>query len=269
MTHRRRVLVRLVPALAAMAVVVPAALAVGGAPPGGVALLPDLDQEMPTQLVVTRAGHTWRLGFRSAVRNIGAGPLIIDAHRLGGEKTMVGNQMIVRSGGPRSLVRGTARLRYVKSPDHQHWHVLGFDRYELRRPAGTEALVRDRKTGFCLGDRYDVTTRTLPARPPEPVYTSRCGLERPGLLGVREGISVGYGDDYGANLEGQYLPLERLRRGRYLIVHRVNADRRLLESSYDNNASSLLLRLRWRHRVPRIRVLAICPTSEQCAPPAS
>ena len=74
--------------------------------------------------------------------------------------------------------------------------------------------MRDRKTGFCLGDRYDVAhaPRSPPSRR-EPVYRSRCGLEQPGLLGIREGISVGYGDDYSANLEGQYLPLNGLRRG--------------------------------------------------------
>ena len=32
------------------------------------------------------------------------------------------------AGGPRRR-----RLRYVVSPDHRHWHLLGFDRYELRR----------------------------------------------------------------------------------------------------------------------------------------
>ena len=123
----------------------------------------------------------------------------------------------------------------------------------------------DRKTGFCLGDRYGVTDPVLAAKPPQAVYRSRCGLERPGLNGVREGISVGYGDDYSANLEGQYLRLSGLRAGRYLLVHRANADRRLLESSYGNNAASLLLRLRWRRGAPRIRVLAVCPDAARCA----
>jgi len=84
------------------------------------------------------------------------------------------------------------------------------------------------------------------------------------LMGIREGISVGYGDDYSANLEGQYLPLDGLRPGRYVLVHEVNADRRLAETSYANNASSALLRLRRNRGVPRIKILAVCPTSEQC-----
>jgi hypothetical protein len=249
-----------------MAAVVPAAIAVGGAPPTGTRLLPDLEQEAPSGLVVTRAGGHWRLGFRSAVRNVGAGPLIIDASRPTlGQSTMAADQVIERAGGPEDVERRRGRLRYVRAVDHQHWHLLSFDRYELRRPGSRRALVRDRKSGFCLGDRYRVTDQALAAQPPEPAYTSRCGLQRPALLGIREGISVGYGDDYAANLEGQFLPLRGVRPGRYVLVHRVNADRRLVETSYDNNASSVLLRLRRRHGVPRFTVLAVCPDTERCA----
>jgi len=264
-----RPIARVLPALAAIGVMIPGAIALGGGPPAGVPLLPDLDQEMPTELVITQAGKQWRLGFRSAVRNIGDGPLIIDGRRPNpSERTMAASQIIVNSEGPRTEVSDAGRLRYVRSPDHQHWHLLRFDRYELRRPGGgdSEPLVRDRKSGFCLGDRYEVTAtkEQLPAKVREAVYRSRCGLEQPGLLGIREGISVGWGDDYSANLEGQYLPLNRLRNGRYLLVHRVNSDRRIRESSYENNASSSLLRLRWRRGEPRIRVLRVCPTSERC-----
>jgi hypothetical protein len=67
-----------------------------------------------------------------------------------------------------------------------------------------------------------------------------------------------------ANLEGQWLPLDGLRAGRYLLVHRVNADRALRESSYANNASSMLLRLRWRRSEPFVNVLKTCPGSARC-----
>src|SRR5689334_19499127 len=47
--------------------------------------LPDLDQETPSELEirvdVTEARPSYRLGFRSAVRNIGAGPLIVTGSR--------------------------------------------------------------------------------------------------------------------------------------------------------------------------------------------
>jgi glucose/arabinose dehydrogenase len=248
------------------------ALALAARTPGAAAgseRLPDLDQAAPSSLVITRAGSRTRpvylLGFQSAVGNIGDGPLIINGHRPGLETgTMDADQLVERDGAPQEVIPGAAQLRYVVSPDHRHWHLLGFDRYELRRAGRRAPAVRDRKTGFCLGDRYPISGRRLPAAPPSPVYTRRCGLGEPELLGIQEGISVGYGDNYQANLEGQYLPLTGLRSGRYVLVHRVNARRGLRELDYTNNAASLLLDLRWRRGSPEIRVLKVCPGSGRC-----
>ena len=266
-------LIRLLPSLAAAAALAAAAVAHAGSDrTAGPSLLPDLDQEAPANLVVALAGTpahpTYALGFRSAVRNVGAGPLKISGSRHDGSVgTMVADQVIVHRGSPQELRRGIGRLRYVVSPDHRHWHFLGFEHYELRRPGSRVALVRDRKTGFCLGDRYEVTDRVLPAKTATKRYRSRCGLGEPGLLGISEGISVGYGDAYAAVLEGQSVRLTGLPAGRYVLVHRVNVDRRIRESSYANNAASALLDVHWRDGVPRVVVLATCADSDRCAAP--
>jgi serine protease len=234
-----------------------------------VEMLPDLDQETPTQLAIEVAGsgsgRVYRLGFRSAVRNIGAGPLIIDGHRADAvTASMTADQVIERGEAPQEIVPSVGQLQYVVAPSHRHWHLLKFDRYELRRAGSARALLRDRKSGFCLGDRYGVTTRLVPNAAPEKVYRSRCGLTETELLQLREGISVGYGDDYPAFLEGQDLPLSGLRAGRYVLVHRVNGGRRLRELSYANNAASVLLDLRWRNGAPILRVLRACPDTDRC-----
>ena len=265
-------ILRLVPALLAAALLaVAAALVATSADAGsaGTARLPDLDQEAPSNIGVVRAGPPeqpeYRLGFGSAVRNVGDGPLIVDGHRPDVDTgAMVADQVVEHDGAPRAKVRGVGQLRYVVSPDHRHWHLLRFERYELRRPGGSVALVKDRKTGFCLGDRYAAVGPRLPERAPDPAYTSECGLGQTELLGIREGISVGYGDDYAANLEGQYLPLTGLPDGRYVLVHRVNGDRRLHERGYGNNSASALLRLRWRLGIPYVQVLARCSRGERC-----
>jgi hypothetical protein len=265
-------LVRLVPALLAAALIATAAALVATSADAGSAgpsRLPDLDQEAPSMIAVVRAGPPeqpeYRLGFRSAVSNVGDGPLIIDGHRPDlGTGTMVADQVVEHAGSPRQRVPGVGRLQYVVSPDHRHWHLLHFERYELRRAGNSAALVTDRKTGFCLGDRYTAVGPRLPARAADAVYTSRCGLGQTRLLGIREGISVGYGDDYAANLEGQYLPLTGLPDGNYLLVHRVNADRRLHEVSYANNAASALLRLRWRQGIPYVQLLERCSRGVHC-----
>jgi Lysyl oxidase len=265
------VLFRVLPAALAGALLAVTAVVAAGLPTAaaGSERLPDLDQAVPRDLVITRATPggraVYRLGFRSAVSNVGRGPLIIVAHRPDrATRAMAGDQVIERAGAPMEVVPGAGRLRYVVSSDHRHWHLLGFDSYELRPAGRRTAAVRDRKTGFCLGDRYEARARTRAHAPPKPVYTGRCGLDEPGLLGIKEGISVGYGDDYKANLEGQYLPLTGLRPGRYVLVHRVNADRALHELDYRNNAASLLLDLRRRHGEPMIRVVRSCPATARC-----
>jgi hypothetical protein len=263
---------RLVPAVGTIALGTALLAAAPGGTAGvtpGSARFPDLDQELPWDLQVTSTGPSkareHRLGFASAVRNIGDGPLIVSGRRrLAAIPTMTADQLVESADAPIAVVEGVGRLRFVQSRDHEHWHLLDFERYELRRAGGGSGRVTDRKTGFCLGDRYRTRGRTLPAQPSVPRYTSRCGLGETARLGLVEGISVGYGDDYPANLEGQSLPLTGLPAGRYLLIHNVNAQRRLLETDYGNNAASLLLRLEWRARAPSLRVLRRCPDTERC-----
>ena len=262
-----RLVGRLVPTVGAIAVCAAALAAVPGDTNGitrDSMRLPDLDQEVPWDLQVTSTARGHRLGFGSAVSNVGDGPLIVSGGRERTADTMTADQLVEISDAPMAVVEGVGRLRYVRSHDHEHWHLLDFERYELRRVGGDSRRVTDRKTGFCLGDRYRTRGPALPAEPLAPRYTSRCGLGATGRLHLVEGISVGYGDDYPANLEGQSLPLTGLAAGRYLLIHRVNVQRRLHETAYGNNASSLLLRLRWRAGVPRIRVLRGCPDTEHC-----
>jgi hypothetical protein len=261
-------LIRVLPVAAA--IVLSAATLATAERPSGAARLPDLVQEVPSELEITAIGppaqQVYRLGFRSAVSNIGRGPLVISGRRASADvATMTADQVVDRDGAPQGVVPDVGRLRYVVSPDHRHWHLLGFDRYQLRRVGQpVAATTDDRKTGFCLGDRYPVLNRRLRAAVPEPTYTSRCGLGDPELAGIQEGISVGYGDDYAATLEGQYLRLTGLAAGRYVLVHHVNADRRLHELHYDNNAASLLIKLRWRRHQPSVRVLRVCPHTARC-----
>ena len=235
--------------------------------------LPDLDQETPSQLRIKTTGppgrRIFRLGFRSAVRNVGDGPLELVGSRPGrGTPLMTISQRIDQVGLPPAVLRNVGHMRYTISPDHRHWHYLGFEHYELQRfelrPAGaSEPLRTDRKTGFCLGDRYSIARR-LPAAPPEPVYSGSCALNQPERLRLKVGISVGYGDDYAAFLEGQDLKINDLPGGRYVLVHRVNVDQGLRELLYRNNAASVLLHLRWRGGTPSVRVLERCPYTDAC-----
>ena len=271
--------VGLLVAVGGLAIVVGAVVASGGrsSPHAVTERLPDLLQRSPYRLtgatVRTPRGPRFRLGFASAVENVGTGPLLIVGRRRSAtEDSMAAHQLVIRSDGSTRTVRDVGRLRYTVATSHQHWHLLPFERYELRRvPSGRGVLRRDQKTGFCLGDRYDArpTTR-LPGEPDVAVWTQECGKNRRDLLTLREGISVGFGDDYDPHVEGQFIDVTRLAAGRYELVHRVNADRGLRESNHWNNASSIVIDLSWPRgfaHAPRIAVVARCGDGRRCPAP--
>jgi len=209
--------------------------------------LPDLDQAPPDAVSVIRQRTRLLLVFASAVDNVAAGPLVVEARRVGA--AMRTWQVV----GSRRYALST-RLRYVRSPTHAHWHLPGFERYELRVTDGT-LVGRDRKTGFCLNDAYE--TRALNR---VPRWTGDCARGRPAAKRVREGISPGFGDDYVPAKEGQSIDVTDVPPGRYVLVHRTNAERVLRERSYANNAASVLLELHGA----RVRIVARCPDSARC-----
>lgn len=196
------------------------------------------------------------MGFRSAVQNVGDGPLVIVGSRPNRRtRDMRATQIVTLLSGGTRRVDGVGFFRYVPSSDHSHWHFLPFQRYELRREGSDMRFVRDRKSGFCLGDRYRVEPR-LPNAVAAPVHTTRCGLNRPGRVTIREGISVGWADDYAAYLDGQHIDVTNVPSGRYLLVHTVNASRRIVEKDMTNNAASLRIALT-RSASGRVRVRVV------------
>ncbi len=233
-------------------------------------LLPNLTQAVPDELSWrtggTRVSPRFFLGFKSAAANLGVAPLVVLGSRKNvKQERMALEQQLQRSDGSTRTVPLRATLRYVRSTGHAHWHVLGFMRYELRGADGAP-VIRDRKTGFCLGDRYRVELG-LPGRAPPARFRERCGKGAPHLLGIREGISVGWGDDYSPHVEGQELEATSLAAGRYVLVHRVNPSRDLRESDYSDNASAIEIELDWpngRVSQPRVRVVSRCPGTAIC-----
>ncbi|MGI8606371.1 MAG: lysyl oxidase family protein [Gaiellaceae bacterium] len=227
-------------------------------PPGE--RLPDLDQALPGAISIETRDGRRVLVFSSAVENVGAGALVIaGSRRSRAVRTMQIRQLVARVDGSTAVHSLRGQLRYVHSETHSHWHLLGFERYALRRASDGRLVAPDRKTGFCLGDRYRMARRPATA-PPKAVWVGECGRSRTHLLRLRQGISPGHGDDYVPALEGQFLDLTGVPAGRYVLVHRVNAERSIREWSYANNAASVLLDLRGH----TVRVLARCPGAATC-----
>jgi hypothetical protein len=251
---------------AAAALVVLLAACSGESPAPSPEVLPDLDQVPPAAIsVVVREGRE-RLVFLSAVENVGAGPLLVAGRRRSAAEPEMTARQVVRTVDKTATTHALkARLRVVDSETHPHWHLLGFERYELRALDG-QTVGRDRKTGFCLGDRYDADSGSrIPGEPPKAVWTQECGRGQDGRLRILEGISPGFGDDYVPLLEGQFIDVTGLSPGRYVLIHRVNPTRDVRESSYANNAASALVELgRDRQGQATVTVLATCPDTASC-----
>jgi Lysyl oxidase len=209
-------------------------------------LLPDLVQSPPRALEVYQTGDTWQLAFLSAVENDGRGPMLLVGRRPDqSAPAMTVEQLVRRSDGTASTSPVEGEIRFVRSETHRHWHFLGLERYDILTPDG-KTVGRDQKTGFCLGDRYNASRSVeLPGEPEQPVWTQECGRGQPERRIIRQGISPGFGDDYVPRLEGQWIDITGLPAGSYVLRHRVNVDRVLRESDYENNSAETPFELSW------------------------
>ena len=232
-----------------------------------------------------------RLRFTTSADNIGDGPLLIHGSRADtGQHAMTARQAFqsaVDGSIPMEYARAQhpipATLYYEPAATHEHWHLLGFEHFQLRTPSG-DTVVTDRKNGFCLGDRY-ATRDDLPNRPdaddtPQGALAAflrrnRCGHHAPEALSVVQGISVGSGDDYPHTVDFQWLDITKVPSGVYDVVNIVNGDRTLVEKSYTNNSSAMAVSIRWPGGAleppatitipPQVRLLRNCPGTDQCA----
>lgn len=229
--------------------------------PDVVELLPDLDQQPPTDLDVRSEHGRHRLWFTAATDNVGIGPLIVSGVRQG--ITMTALQRVRLSDGS---MRGYPRVgfwRYNHSSDHAHWHLLHYQRYELRTQNG-RVLLRDRKSGFCLGDRYGIAPGRVVNRVRKAVFTGFCNLYQPDAETVDGGTSIGFSDRYHSRLDGQNVDITGVPAGDYTLVHKTNTQLLIGELRYSNNAASVAIRLTRPNGVPRVRVLRVCPDSDRC-----
>jgi Lysyl oxidase/WD40-like Beta Propeller Repeat len=227
--------------------------------------LPDLDQQAPRDLDVTWSNGRYRLGFTSSTDNIGLGPIWIRGVRDGRRKTMEARQLVDFGDGVRALP-AVGTMRFTVSGSHRHWHLLRFQSYELRRAGDFRKVVSDRKSGFCLLDRWGRTLKRV-RRLPRARFLGNCAQGHPEARKVEHGTSVGFTDRYPAHFHGQNLDITGVRAGRYWVIHRANPFGRIRELDYENNDASVLIHLTWpngRGSAPAVEVLRVCQDAERC-----
>ncbi len=222
-------------------------------------LLPDFDQRAPFRLLVN--GTT--LAFASATDNVGEGPIWIRGARGAALGPMEAVQLVRLSDGGVRTYPDAGRIRFAHADSHSHWHLIDFQRYELRRADDFSLVLRDRKSGFCLADHWGLAERRVVGFGP-PVFLGNCGQSAPEALRVEQGTSIGYTDLYPPLFHGQSLDLAGIPAGVYVLVHRANPEGLLEELDYTNDAASLRLRVTWADGRLQVDVLRTCPATERC-----
>jgi Lysyl oxidase len=232
-----------------------------------------------------------RLRFTTSVENVGDGPALLYGHRDSTDQITMSVRQALQVGehGPipdsyATAQRGVDEAIYYDTV-HEHWNLLSFAHMELKTLSG-ETVANDRKNGFCLGDRYTTTDagslvhNVRQDGSPEGKLAERLGNNQCNYRGsladeVKEGISVGRGDNYPYNVALQWLDITHVPSGTYVVVNTVNSGHTLLETNYDNNSSSIVISLQWPAGAhdpptvitapPAVKLLNSCPGRAQCS----
>jgi hypothetical protein len=177
-------------------------------------------------------GRTY-LRFSTTSWNSGAGPVEI----VGGEidsatsKQQVYQRVYNDDGSYEQYGAGS----FDWHAGHSHMHFNDYALYTLDAVSAPGASLRTAaKTTFCIIDTTRVKRSS--ATPRHPVYTT-CGSSV-------QGMSVGWGDTYGYNLEGQAFDVTGLPDGDYTLTIEIDPKRRIIETNDGDNVSVVTLRLR-------------------------
>jgi hypothetical protein len=177
-------------------------------------------------------GATQTLRFSTLSWNNGAGPVEIEGGEvIGGDKQKVTQNIYNDAGGSDTHHAGD----FVYHDGHNHIHFEGYATYILQPvEANGQANRIGQKTSFCLMDTDRINHR-LDGASKKAQYTT--------CSGTVQGISVGWGDKYGYQLEGQEIDVTDLPDGDYRLIIEINPQRHLIESDYTDNVSEVIVRI--------------------------
>lgn len=201
--------------------------------------LPDLQIFDPYDIhtVGSRDAGDLRLKFGTMIWNAGVGPLETRGARNPQTEQLEVYQYLYPQGEGQAQ-RGRRIGTFDYNHRHGHLHLRTFARYQLWSlgPQGKlrEAVATNDKVGFCLMDIEPVDVARRNAAP-APVYA--------GCRADMQGISVGYGDEYVAQLFEQDLDITDLSDGNYALVTVANPDLEIAEARYRNNTSVVMIAL--------------------------
>jgi len=182
----------------------------------------------------TDTGGRSELRFSTTSWNSGTGPLeLVAGEVVTGEGKIRVYQAVYQTSGP-PILHFAGAFEY--HPAHNHMHFNDYALYSLQpvnAPGGS--LRTGAKTTFCIMDTTPVNLG-LPGAPRGSFY-SVCGRDL-------QGMSVGWGDTYGSQLEGQSIDFTGDADGIYQLKIEVDPKKLLIESNENDNVSCVLLSIK-------------------------
>ena len=214
-------------------------------PPGSTCHQSEIDEDH---------AHTC-LRFDQVLGNIGKGALDIRFNQPSGvppvdDQEVPTTQRIYRSNGTFSDVpAGNVHWHAI----HQHYHFDGFAQSNLwridsrGRRAGNAPIATGNKVSFCIATtnidpdywgRRAFGADAYPAPDCLEPYSTSGGLDH-----FKQGMSVGWTDEYNWFLPGQYVEVTGVPSGDYILDTTVDPTDRLIESDRTNNCGAVRIRL--------------------------
>lgn len=206
-------------------------------------LLPDISILPPAELYIENVGGVKKIRFSTIFYNQGEGSLELIGKPDKQKQVINASQRIIAAGGS-SVEREVGK--FILHPDHEHWHIeeyVVFELWSLGESKGKdELLATTQKMSFCIWDQeaYDLSLENAPQ---DPHFLS-CNSEA-------QGLSVGWSDTYLAKVEGQELDITSIPDGNYLISSKLNPDKKIMESNYDNNEIVLEIEIAGNTIIPK------------------
>ncbi len=184
---------------------------------------------------VSSKGNHQLLRFTVSTPNIGQGDLVI------GDPNQCSNLF--------HLSECHTHFHFKEYSDYRLWTETGYQTWVTLRDPGApttsppnalllstaiqnKELLVGRKQGFCMID----VTRYLASASTQKKYTL-CG--GPGATG-NQGLQAGWSDVYSQQLDCQYIEIDNLKEGRYVLEIQVNPEHLLPEANYSNNSTGIL-----------------------------
>lgn len=211
-------------------------------------LLPDLGMASVTTVTIdttTIPGHRL-LRYEARIVNVGAGAFEADGSRPDTTVSDVPiSQRVFDDGGGSADVPITGTTMFWAGDGHNHWHIRDMESGTLTRLDNGKVVGTLAKHGFLIHDGF-VSNGSLPGSPGRGMYTAGNypSMLDPNALAVTEGLSVGWGDSYGAATNLQWVDITGLPNGKYRLDLGANVSGWFLESDTTNNTAWAILRIR-------------------------